>query len=574
MPLLDPKLRNYFERRRTAMRKERTSFIPHYKDLSQFNQPRRGRFETSDRNKGQKRHQSIINNRSMQALRTSTAGMFAGTMSPSRPWFRMETSDPDLMESHSVKVWLSKQEELIRNIFNQSNLYNMAPTMITELLLFGTGCMTHVDDFKDVARFYTHTAGSYMVGQDDRFVVNTLVREVQLQVSQIVERFGYENCSTSIQTAYDLGNYDIWFDVVQFIEPNPDFRQDSPLAIHKPYRSVYYEKGGETTEDGSNGAQGGAVDPSKYLSFSGFDEFPAYCPRWDVTGDDIYGTNCPGMIALGDVRSLQVEEKRKAQGIDKMVNPPLQGPPELRNVPVSTLPGGLTIYSGSANRQGLAPIYEVRPQLQDLREDIQQVERRIEEAFFVDLFLAISNMEGIQPRNQLDIIQRNEERLLQLGPVLERMHGEFLEGLVERTFNQGVRAGIIRNPPPELEGSELNIRFISNLAMAQRAVAAQPIERVAQFVGGLAQLYPEVTDKFDADQAVDEVALAVGIDPQVIVPDDIVAATRQARQEQLEQQRRMEQAQAASNVTKQLSDSKTDEPNMLTTLNEAVQEGA
>jgi hypothetical protein len=454
------------------------------------------------------------------------------------------------MEVQRVKEWLHRQEELLRTILNDSNFYNMAPQMIGELLLFGTGCMTQVDDFEDVARFYTHTAGSYMIAQDHRYVVNTLVREQDMTVEQLVEWFGLENVSTTVKNLWSKGDLAAWVPITHFIEPNPDQRDNNALANNNPFRSVYYETNNN--------------EKDQFLSVGGFKDFPGYVPRWDVTGEDIYGTDCPGMTSLGDVRGLQIEEKRKAQAIDKMVNPPLMGPAELQNVPVSSLPGSLTIYNGIQGREGLRPIFEVKPQLQDFKEDMDRTERRINEAFFVDMFLAISNMEGIQPRNQLDILQRNEERLLQLGPVLERIHGEFLSRLIERTFAQGVRAGIIRNAPPEIEGQEINVRFVSNLAMAQRAVAVQPIERLTQFVGGLAQFNPEVLDKMDFDQTVDEYAKAIGGPPSIVKPDAEVAAIRAQREQAAQMQQALEMANTGASAVKQLADAKTGDDSVLT----------
>ncbi len=148
---------DYFNRLLGQMDTERQSFIPHYRDLQEFISPRRGRFFIQDRNKGTKRYQSIINSAATQALRVATAGMLNGTMSPSRPWFSLETFDPDLMESQAVKQWLFQVELIIRTILNAGNFYNMAPVFLRELLLFGTACMTHVNDFDDVARFYTHS---------------------------------------------------------------------------------------------------------------------------------------------------------------------------------------------------------------------------------------------------------------------------------------------------------------------------------------------------------------------------------------------------------------------------------
>lgn len=548
--------REYYNRRLSQLELERESFITHWKELSEYIQPRRGRFFTSDRNKGTKRHQSIINSKAGQALRTATSGMLAGTMSPTRPWFTLETQDPQMMENQEVKEWLHKVELIMRTIFNESNFYGMASKFLSELLLFGTSCMSHVDDFDDVARFYTHTTGSYMVAQNDRFEIDTLLREFQWTAAQIAKAFGTENISLSVETALDQGDYESWFDIVHLIEPNDDFRPSSPMAQNMRFKSVYYEKGLSN--------EGRRPGEKEFLEVSGFNEFPAYVARWDVTGEDIYGTSCPGMIALGDIKQLQLQEKRKAQGIDKMVNPPLTGPASLRNVPIDALPGGATLYDAGAGDQRLQPIYTVNPQLQEMRLDIDAVERRIEQAFFVDLFLAISNIEGIQPRNQLDLIQRNEERLLQLGPVLEALQGEFLDPLIDRTFNQCVRAGILPPIPEALRGRNLRVKYISSLAMAQRAVATQSIERLGQFVGGLAAIVPSAVEKLNADQAVDEYARAIGVPPTLVVPDEILAQRREAQAQQQQQQQALEAANMAAQTVQAAAGAKTDEQNALT----------
>lgn len=524
--------RDYYNRRVSQMDKERSSFISHWKTTAEFISPRRGRFEITDRNQGAPRHKSIINSKGTQALNTARAGLFAGIMSPTRPWFDLTMPDPDLAQFQPVKVWLRQVAQQIRSVFNTSNLYNMAPTMIGETLLFGTGCISHLDDTEDLARFYTHTAGSYLISQNDKFEIDTLARQFMMTAEQMAIQFGEQNLSTAVKTAIARHELSSWFPVVQFIEPNDDFRLDNPLSKFKKFKSVKYEPDN--------------TDKSVMLSESGFDEFPAYCPRWGTTGEDIYGTECPGMVTLGDVKQLQVEEKRKAQAIDKMVNPPLTGPASVRNVPVSSLPGGLTIYDGDPSRNKLESLYAVNINLQDLKEDISKVERRIDEAFYVDLFLAISNMEGIQPRNQLELSERNSERLLQLGPVLERMQGEFLDPLIERTFNQLLKNDLLPPPPEEISGQPLKVDYISSLAQAQRAVDTRSIDRLTQFVAGLKQAEMSDGKKFNDDAAIKEYATLVGTPPDIMTPDDEVAAARQAEAQQAQQAQRMEMMQQSA----------------------------
>lgn len=556
---LDPNKRDYYNTRLSALRTERESFIGHYKELSQFISPRKGRFTITDRNKGDKRYNNIINSRATWAHKIARAGMFAGTMSPARPWFKLGTPDPDLEEFQSVKFWLEAVQRLLLRIFEDSNLYQKAPTMIGEVLQFATGAMFHDNDFNDVARFYSFTAGSYYVDQNDREEIDTLVREFEWTALQIVSRFGYDNCSQTVKTAYDNGNYSQWYPVVHFIEPNNQAKRNARLARDMRFRSVYYEPS--------------HIDETKnlFLRRSGYKRFPAYCPRWDTTGSDIYGTDCPAMSALGDIKQLQSEEKTKGQGLQKMVNPSLTGPASLQGKPVNSLPGGLTVYDGDDTRQKLRSVYDVRLNFQDLRLDIAEVEKRIEENFFVDMFLAISNIEGIQPRNELDLIQRNEERLLMLGPVLQQLHREFLADLIENTFQQCIDADILPPAPRELQNTDLKVTFISTLAMAQQAVATQSIERVIAFAGNLAaQGWTQALDKVDPDQAVDEYSTAIGAPVRLIVSDDVVQQRRRAAEERQAQQAALAQAQQGADVAKTLGDTNTRGANALAEIADNV----
>lgn len=541
-----------------AMRAERQSFLDHYRELSEFIQPRRGRFLITDRNKGNKRHNRIINSAGTTALRTCAAGMFSGTMSPARPWFNLETEDTDLMDYQPVRVFLYQVEQLFQRILNSGNFYNQVPVMLTEMVQFGTGCMLHLDDFQDVARFYTQTAGSYMVGQNNRMEIDTLAREFEWTVSQIVSEFGYDACSQMVKQQYDKGNYDQWCPVYHLIAPNSQYDERKFENTYKRYSDCYWEPGNS--------------DKNAYLREGGFDEFPAYCPRWGVTNEDIYGTDCPAMVAMGDIKGLQVQERRKAQGIDKLVNPPLKGPPSVRNVPISSLPGSMNIYDGDSTKEGLTPLYQVNLPIREMREDIQSVEQRINDAFYVKLFLAISEMEGVQPRNQLDLTERNQERLLQLGPVLERLQGEFQNKLMDRLFVQAFKSGIIGGEngikiPPQLSGKTIKPKYVSALAMAQRQSSTTGIERLMQFSGQAAQLgFSNILDNLNQDEAFTEYSKGVGVPPTIINSADKVQSSREARAQQMQQEQAMAAIQQGAQATKTLSQSDTQGQNALTNV--------
>jgi hypothetical protein len=542
--------RNRYLRRLSDLQNERSNYFGHWQELSEYILPRRGRFLTSKRNDGSKKNNKIIDSTATMAVRTLAAGMMSGITSPARPWFRLSTPEPEMMEQGEVKQWLFDVEKRMRDIFNRSNLYNALQTIYEELAVFGTGAMLVQEDYNDVIRCYPFTVGEYTLALSDRLEVNTFYREFDITVGQMIEWFGKENCSDGVQAMFRNGHIDKWQTIVQVIEPN--FLRDTSKKdrFNMPFRSVYFEKGGSG---------------DKFLAEEGYQEFPVMAPRWHVTGVDIYGRS-PGMDALGDVKALQIEQKRKAQGIDKMVNPPMQAPSSLRGQPASVLPGGVTYVDNvTGNNGGFRPVYEVNPRLGELQQDIMETQSRIRQTFYADLFqmLSMSNRAQITAR---EIDERHEEKLLMLGPVLERLHAELLNPLIDRVFNIMLRNKLVPEPPKALQGVEIKVDYISMMAQAQRAIGTASIERVASFVGNLAGAIPTVLDKFDADQAIDEYAEMLGVPPRVVLSDDKVKEIRAQRQQQMAQQQAMQQLGEGAQAAKVLSEADTGSENMLSTL--------
>lgn len=531
------------------LKSERASWYAHWQELSTYLLPRSGRFFVQDRDKGQRRHNSIYDSTGTRALRVLAAGMMAGMTSPARPWFRLTTHDPDLARYAPVKAWLADCTRLMLEIFARSNTYRSLHSMYEELGAFGTGASIVLPDYDDVIRHYTLTTGEYCVAADYRGQISTLYREFQMPVHSVVEEFGYERCSTTVKNMFDRGSLDQWITVIHAIEPRADRERDVSKrdAKNMPWRSCYFEIGGE---------------PTQYLRESGFREFPALVPRWATAGGDIYG-NSPGMEALGDIKQLQHEQLRKAQGIDYMTKPPLQVPTSMKNRDVETLPGGISFVDASTPHGGIRTAFEVRLDLSHLLADIQDVRERVRGSFYADLFLMLANQTDTR-MTATEVAERHEEKLLMLGPVLERLHNELLDPFIEMTFNRMIEAGIVPPPPEELQGQDINVELVSMLAQAQRAVATNSVDRFVGNLGVIAQMKPDVLDKFDTDQWADAYADMLGVDPELIVPDDKVALVRRARTQAMQQQAQMAAAQQQADTAKSLAAAKTSEPSALT----------
>jgi hypothetical protein len=332
------------------------------------------------------------------------------------------------------------------------------------------------------------------------------------------------------------------------VEPNDDRNQLSPLASDKKFRSRYYELGTQSKK------------AEKMLRKSGFDTFPIMTPRWDVSPDAAYGDDCPGMTCLGDCKALQLGEKRKYQALDKLANPPMQGDATvISKIKDGVLNPGDLIAIGQ-NQMELKSVYaNFQPRLDYVQAIQKEVEQRINTSYFVDLFLMMAKSDRREVTAR-EIAEKHEEKLLMLGPVLERLHTELLDKLIDRTFDIMQRNGMLPPPPRELANMELNIEYVSVMAQAQRMVGISAVERTIGFVANISSMWPEARHKVDAMQAVDEYAQAVGINPRVVRPDEeaneIVAAERQAA---AQQQQMAMQAEAAKTMKDASAATVTDE---------------
>ena len=540
-----------FRKRWSDLDTEWQSWRPVYADLSDFGLPFTGRFTETNRNLGNRRYGDIIDSTGSRAFLTLAAGLMSGMSSPARPWFRLGTADPDLASFQPVKLWLDAVQKRMLDLFQRTNTYQFLHTAYLELGLYGTAATFLDDDFQNVIHGYPLTCGEYRISANYRGEVDTLARKFQKTVAQLVREFGYANCSQATQNLFSSGNLDSWVTCYHLIEPrfdrDPNFAATD--ALHKAFASYYWEDGAATDET--------------YLREGGYDTFPAICPRWQIFGGDIYG-NSPGMVALGDLKALQHEQLRKAEGIDYQTKPPLQVPSALAGKDVNRFPGGITFYDGTPSN-GIRSMFDVNLNLQYLSQDIQDVRQRINSACFVDLFLMLQNMDQTQ-MTATEVAERNEEKLTVLGPTLERLQDEALNPLVERTFARMSAAGLLPPPPPELQGQPLNVEFISMLAQAQRAVGVTATTRWLQAITTIAQINPQAVDVLNADEAVNLSADQLGVDPRMVNSDDQVAAIRQQRQQAAQAQAAQQAALTASTAAKNLGAVNTAQPNGLSDL--------
>jgi hypothetical protein len=245
-------------------------------------------------------------------------------------------------------------------------------------------------------------------------------------------------------------------------------------------------------------------------------------------GGDTYGTS-PGMEALPDLRELQLQTKRKTEATAFLVKPEKIVPSTIK----LTGQAGNVVSVASVDKDSVIVPYQIDPRaITEIVQDIERCTNSVDRLAYADVFNAITNLEGSADRTVPEINARLEEKMTQLGPVIERVNNEKLSVAIDRTFGIMMRQGRLPPAPESLQGKPLKVDFVSILTQMQRALGLSQTERVTSFIGNLAAAFPEAADKLNVDEAIDDYADRAGSPPKIIRSDEDVEALREARQQQ------------------------------------------
>lgn len=508
--------RKPFEKRFGFIKTEGQKWTPALQDLALYLNPTRGCFNGIPNSGITIDHQTVIDSHARRCIRDLASGMVSGSTSSSRPWFKLGLPDKDLEKYKPVKEYLDECTMRMHAALADSNAYEALHMGYEEIATFGTSCMLMLEDYKDIMRFRNYTAGEYWLGVGPDGRVDTFAREYYMTVGQLVKEFGIENCSPTVKNAYNQHQTEQWIKVNCLIEPN-----DSRIVGYKdfrnmPFRSVYWEVGSVS---------------NTYLRIHGFEEFPIIAPRWATTTTaDIYGRG-PGWDVLGDDKMLQTMQIQKLIVLDKLGNPPMQADASIQGA-VNTLPGGVTRSSSLLPNAGLRAAYQVNPDINAIREDILEVKKALDDAFFRDLFrMMIQYERGVVTATE--IAEKQSERLNLLAPVISRLNNDQNKPIIDRQFNSMNRNGLLPEVSPELSeligGMPMKVTYISIFAQAQKMIGITAIENTVNFIAGLSKMDPSAWDNIEVDETIRLYSDSIGSPAKMIVDPMIVAAKRKAK---------------------------------------------
>lgn len=524
--------------RYNALRMERSGWDVAYKSLAELFLPTRYRSDTDESaHKQPLLNSRLVNSCGVLSLRTLAAGMQGGMTSPVRPWFRLVLAGQDDAPS-DVHEWLERVTDAMRQVLYRSNAYNSLHSLYGDLGTFGTALMVELAD-EDGVFFEICRAGEYVLDVNGRGEVDTFFRRLHMTARQIVERWG-DKAPDAVRSAAKPGHGDTRWNVIHAVFPRSEWESSAAIGVTAfPYASVYF------IADASSGGKPCVLDEG------GFNMFPAFAPRWDVSGSDVYGRS-PAMDVMPDCRMLQAMTATLRKMQHKIATPPMVADASLKQYGVSLDPETLNFVDMATLAQSgspVTPIYQPNPTaLQHTMQGIRDVEQIVKDGLYHDLFRMLID----DPRSQItatEINAKQQEKLTLIGPVVERLIKELLEPMILRTFQLMSDWGALPPPPEGIHPGELDVVFESVLAQAQRLTATSAMDQGLAFLVGSAQANPEVLDVLDFDKMGRAYLGRVGM-PENCIRDEaeVVRIRNQRAQQQAAAAQQQQQAAAVQSA--------------------------
>ena len=494
---------------------QRQNWETHWQEVADYMQPRKADV-TKQRARGDKRMEQVFDSSPIQAVELLAASLHGMLTNPSTPWFTLRFKDEEIDNEDEAKLWLESSTDAMYTAFNRSNFQQEIFELYHDLITFGTAAMFIEEDNDDIIKFSTRHINEVFIAENDKGRIDTIYRKFKISARAAIQKFG-EAVSADVQTKAKKDPYEE-IEILHAVYPRADFNPNKKDKGNMPFESVYLEL--------KNGNE---------LSVGGFREFPFVVPRYLKASNEIYGRS-PAMTALPDVKMLNEMSKTTIKAAQKQVDPPLLVPDDGFLLPVRTVPGGLNFYrSGTRDRIEPLNIGANNPLGLNMEEQRRDSIRAV---FYVNQLM----MQQGPQMTATEVIQRNEEKMRLLGPVLGRLQSELLKPFIDRVFAILLRNNMLPPAPEFLSGRDIEIEYVSPFAKAQKSTELQSIIRTVEILGSLANVAP-VFDYINFDNLVKHLADIVGVPQKILKSQSQVNAERQQAQQQQQEMQQMQQLQ-------------------------------
>lgn len=491
------------------LKSDRSNWESHWKDIAEYVVPNKDNIWNQDQTKGEKKFNDLYDGTAVHSNELLASALHGMLTNPTNPFFGISTGDVQIDKRDDVKKWLQDCSRKMHDVLNNSNFQTEIHEVYLDLGSFGTACLFIDEDDEDVVRFLSHPIHQVWISENYKGIVDTVIREFKKPMKDILEEFGekwIEQVPHLMNIKSDLQKE---FTVVHSVYPNNEYNPQAIDKTKKPYLSCYVLK-----------------ELNVILREKGYDTFPYAVPRWTKIAGEIYGRS-PAMKSLPDTKMINQMMKVTIRSAQKIVDPPLMAPDDGIIGAVKTQPGAINYYrSGTQDR--IEPL-ETGARIDFGFQIMEDVRTRIRSAFFID---QLQLREGPQ-MTATEVMQRTEEQLRLLGPILGRQHNELLKRLVERVFDISFRRKLFDDPPKiiierQMKGKQLHVQYSSMIARAQKTAELDSITRFFGLIAPIVTANPQSAQVLEAEGTIRHIANGLSLPYELLKTDNALKKIRDA----------------------------------------------
>jgi len=435
------------------------------------------------------------------------SGQLAYVAPADENWFAFDTMDKNVKDNPMVSDFFHKSTEIAKESLATSNFYLELHENLIDRGAFAVGCLfVDYDEEQDNVTFTNIDIGTYVIAEDNKGYVDTVIREFELSAVNAMDKFGEENVSNKIKTCAK-DKPDEKFKFLHCVKPNADYKKGKIDEMR--FSSVYV-----------------SMDDKKIISEGGYREMPYIVSRFLKMDNSPYGYG-PGIQSLPLMRQInQIEKDLDILG-EKHANPPILAP-DLQAYDIDSSAGGITLYD--ASNPNNAPKEWQNTGRYDVGIDRAEYKRRsIKEAFYVPMFQMMQMQEGT--KTATEVMALEAEKLITFSPTFARLTSELLTPLLTRVFGLLFRNGKLPELPDGITKDTLKVSYNSKIALALKTLQTGGFMQFMQNIGVLAQFDPTVLDYIDTNKATKDIAKNMGVSSEWLRDSEEVDQIRQARAE-------------------------------------------
>ena len=507
----------------SRLMEKRSNWESHWQEVADYMLPRKAEI-TKQRAAGDKRNISIFDATPIHALELLAASLHGMLTSSANRWFSLRFKETELNDSDEAKEWLEDATQRMYDVIAKSNFQQEIFECYHDLIAFGTACLMIEEDDEDTLNFSARHIKEIYIQENKKGYVDTIYRKFKMPAQAVLDKFGMENVSKEVLNSAKKNPFDD-LTIIHVVRPRLEFDPKKKDKKNMPFQSIYYE---EST--------------GHIIMIGGFKENPYVIPRYLKASTEIYGRS-PGMNALPDVKVLNKMVENSLKAAAKQIDPPLLIPDDGMLAPIRMAPGSINYYR-AGSRDRIEPL-NINANTSITLNSENQRREAILKMFHVDKLVITEN----RNMTATEVLQRQEEKMRILGPVLGRLQSELLSPMIIRIFNIMLRNNLFQMAPAILRSQELNIEYVSPIALAQKSSELQSIMRGLEIFGSMAQAMP-VMDYIDENGLIKQLINILGLPAKIIKSDAEVQQIREERAQQQQMQMEMQQQLNESQVAK------------------------